>query len=146
MSISMWIKCFVIAGVLVVCSYFDMKEKKVPVVSILLGTAAVIVLNIVGGEMSFVSCLIGGTLGAILLLISRLTKNAFGVGDALLVLMIGLGSGIYQTTLVLFYGLLVTAFVSAVLLFLKRVKRKTELPFVPFLLIGYVGVMISWQL
>lgn len=145
MSTSMWVKCFVIVGVLMVCSYFDIKEKKVPLACILIGIAVTVIINMVGKDISLVASMIGATLGILLIIMSRLTKNALGMGDALLVLMIGLGTGIYQTALALFYGLFVTAVVSAVLLCMKRVKRKTEMPFVPFLLIGYVGVILSWQ-
>lgn len=146
MSTSMLMKCVVMIGILMICSYFDLKEKKIPVIAVLLGIIAITVLNVIGRDISLPACLIGTVFGGLLLLISRLTKNALGMGDALLVLMIGAGMGIYQTALVLFYGLLVTAVVSAILLCMKRVKRNTEIPFVPFLLIGYVGVILSWQI
>lgn len=146
MSTSMLVKCVVMIGILMICSYFDLKEKKIPVIAVLLGIIAITVINVIGQDISLPACLIGTVFGGLLLLISRLTKNALGMGDALLVLMIGAGMGIYQTALVLFYGLLVTAVVSTILLCMKRVKRNTEIPFVPFLLIGYVGVILSWQI
>ena len=98
-----------------------------------------------GRDMGISACLIGMTLGAVLVAVSKWSKEALGIGDALLILMIGMGMGIYQTALVVFYALFVTSVVCAVLLMMKRVGKKTRIPFVPFLLLGYVGVILSWQ-
>ena len=107
--------------------------------------AAILIANMVGKDMGISACLIGMTLGAVLVAVSKWSKEALGIGDALLILMIGMGMGIYQTALVVFYALFVTSVVCAVLLMMKRVGKKTRIPFVPFLLLGYVGGILSWQ-
>ena len=140
-----WIKSAIIVTVLLGCSYYDVKEKRVPLAWILAGMAAILIANMIGKDMGISACLIGMTLGAVLVAVSKWSKEALGIGDALLILMIGMGMGIYQTALVVFYALFVTSVVCAVLLMMKRVGKKTRIPFVPFLLLGYVGVILSWQ-
>ncbi len=138
------IKIMVVVGVLVLCAYGDIREKKVSVYMILAGIGGTIILNILGKDISLVNALLGAALGIVLIVVSKLTKGALGTGDAMLTVMIGLSIGLFNTMLALFYALLITSVVSVILLLLKRVKKQTAMPFVPFMLLGYLGVIFSW--
>lgn len=133
----------VIIGILLMCSYTDIREKKVSIWIIIAGVQAVLVLNIIARDITMVNALLGATIGILLIGVSKLTKNAIGTGDAMLIIMIGLAIGMFHTLLALFYALLITAVVSAILLILRKIKKDSQMPFVPFILLGYLGVIFS---
>ena len=77
--------------------------------------------------------LAGAVPGAVLLLISLLTRGKIGEGDGICLLVCGLFVGITQTILITKTALLLAAAVSAVLLFTRRLRAQEQIPFVPFL-------------
>ena len=80
--------------------------------------------------------------GTALFLIALLTKQAVGYGDCLLLLITGIFLGPERTILQFFISLLLAGGFSILLLVLQKKGRRENLPFAPFLLAGYVGVLI----
>lgn len=78
-------------------------------------------------------------MGIVLLLFSMGTENSLGLGDVWVIFALGcmLENELYILTLLL--ALLFSAFFSAGMLILKKAGKETEIPFVPFLLLGYLG-------
>ena len=72
------------------------------------------------------------------LLVSRITRSAFGQGDALIIGSIGLYLGFIHASAVLFYAFLIGGIISLILIFMKKVSRQTPLPFAPFLAAGFL--------
>lgn len=68
-------------------------------------------------------------------LILLLRREMLGVGDMKLLLLCGIYAGSASVG-VLIRGMIAAFFVSLVLLLLKKATTKSELPFVPFLLLG----------
>ena len=66
------------------------------------------------------------------------TRQAIGYGDGLVVCVCGLYLGMGQTFAMLFYALLFCSVVSAVMLVCKKRTYKTGVPFVPYLIAGYL--------
>ena len=56
--------------------------------------------------------------------------------------IIAIVTGIKKATSVFFTALMFVSIISGVLLIIKRLKRKDTIPFIPFIFISYVGVMI----
>lgn len=81
--------------------------------------------------------------GLSLLLISYVMKGQVGRADAYLMCIVGALLGIGKGISILFYALLLAGSVSLVLLVLRKVKRDTKLPFVPFLFGGYLLSVIQ---
>lgn len=81
-------------------------------------------------------------MGTVFLLVSRWTKEAVGYADSWLIFILGLGLGIRKLLIVLSVAFFCSGILAAVLLFQKQ-KRKKEIAFIPFLLVGYLGV-IGW--
>ena len=80
---------------------------------------------------------------ALFILISRLTRSAIGIGDALIIGAIGLCLGFYHTFAVVIFALLLGGIISIILFLLKKVTRQTTLPFAPFLTAGFlVSILI----
>ena len=94
------------------------------------------ILTDVGKSMVFI---MGALMpGVFLLMLGRVTGQAVGYGDGLLLLTCGLYLG-GRTAGILFVGGLFLLFpVSLYLLISGMAKRKTQLPFAPFLLTAFV--------
>lgn len=77
--------------------------------------------------------------GVIFLILSILTEGKIGMGDAwVLIAMAAMLKP--QTYLIsLMIGLLLASAYSGYLMLVKKRKKTTEIPFLPFLLLGYLG-------
>lgn len=138
MSITEWIVLGVLAGF----SVYDLKWKKVVVWAVLLSGVFVLVYRIVSG--AGISELLAGLVpGLVLLLVSRCTRESIGIGDGLVLCVLGLFCGLRQVLAVLGMALVLSAALAMVLLVLKKAGRKTELPFLPCLFAGYL-LCVLW--
>ncbi len=121
---------------LVVLSIQDIKTKRIGIIPIL----AMMLILIVFARMrdTGIKELVLGILpGAAAALISVITRGKIGMGDALLIIALGIGCGFDMTLEIWMASLLLGAVVGIAMLALKKANRKTELPFVPFLLVGF---------
>lgn len=131
-----------ILSLLTACAYTDIRSRELSL-KLMLG------FGIVETGLLLCRCFSDGMqlpwgmlVGLGLLLISYFTKGAVGDGDAILIMLTGLLLNL-RTNLILFTGASVMAAVYGMLLLrLKGMDRKTEMPFVPFLLITYVGMIV----
>lgn len=112
-----------------------------------------IVIGVVGlciqfcNEEGFSYSNLGGmVLGAGVMILSRVTGGSIGMGDGLLLLVTGIYLGAERNMALFFTGLLYAAFWSLGLIVLGKGKRKREIPFVPFLLAGYITVLIGGKI
>lgn len=83
--------------------------------------------------------LLGLIPGILLVAVSKATREALGMGDALLMLVLGMYLGLWAAVEVLFAAMFLAAIWAGALLFVKKKGRDYEFPFVPFLLLAYVG-------
>lgn len=98
-------------------------------------------LRIFRGE--FRELLAGLIPGALLLGAAWLTKEAMGYGDGLVELALGAVLGWRAAVQVLMGAFLLAAVFCAAALALRRVGRKSELPFLPFFLAAYLLLLLS---
>lgn len=87
--------------------------------------------------------LAGAGVGGCFLLLSKVTKEGIGYGDNWGILILGIYLGVWNLL-----GLLLGAFVlllpAGMILFMTgRCKRRTSLPFYPFLTGGYILVLLT---
>lgn len=123
-------------------SLIDLRYKKIsiPIVLIYLGMG--VLWRIAFCKADFLSILLGMALGVFLILVSKLCKGAIGMGDGILLIVTGCMLGIQKNFELFFGGLLGAALVSLFLIVIKKVKKNYEIPFIPFLFLAYVGMMI----
>lgn len=130
----------VVLTFLAIGTYFDLRFKKIPFYLILAFiTAGVIYVVWVGDYMNFMRYM-GVLTGVCFCVISILSRQAVGMGDALMFLVLGWCLGFYQLLLLLFFSFCLSAVCSLILLAMKRVDKKTEIPFLPFLYLVFGGM------
>ena len=78
-------------------------------------------------------------IGAVFLAASVITRGALGMGDGWILLALGCMPGTMAYLRTLGIGLFLSAVISAILLTVFHRNRKTEIPFIPFLFLGYAG-------
>ena len=71
--------------------------------------------------------------GAVLLWIGFISANAIGYGDGLMMFMVGPLFGVERMVEGMLLAFFVSAIVSILLIVLRKVNRKTTIPFIPFL-------------
>lgn len=142
MSLGFWIY---ISAVLLVGSVYDYKYYKLPVWLLSFGMAGG-VIGIAYGYFAegmplfeVLSCIFPGIVSLIL---SYITREQIGYGDGVLLLAIGGCLGLEKTVWIVFAGLLGSFLISVFLIIFQKAEKGRRLPFVPFLCVGTVLVMI----
>lgn len=129
-------------GYLCVLAVIDIKFRRLPVSILALGILYACGFQIITGNVSAVQSLAGAGVGICFLGISKVTEEAFGYGDSLLILMLGICLGLWNLMFLLINAFLLSAVISVIALLARKFHRKTQIPFVPFLAMGYGILMI----
>ena len=103
-----------------------------------------IVCRLLAGKIYPMEMLLGAGIGLIFIGISKMTKEALGYADSLLIVTLGILLGIKKLLLVLWIAFSLAAVFSAIGLLLKKFSRQLAFPFLPFLTISYAGVVIFY--
>lgn len=142
MEIQQHVLELVLGVLLFVCAIMDIKYKKISL--ILLGTVFVGMLIILPfrKEISMIEGLCGILVGGSLFGINKVTRGQIGIGDACLFCVTGVCLGFWDNMGLLLYSLFFASIFSAFLILIKKVGKKYTIPFAPFVLLGFVGVMM----
>lgn len=133
----------VLLGMLGLYAVEDIRKKKISARYLWIFGAAGIAVNMIQRSLSVSGMLLGAAVGLALVAVSLLTRGNIGLGDGLLLMTAGIflgGSGALE---LLFLSLLYAALVSLGMLAFRRWKRKREIPFVPFLFLGYLTMVLE---
>lgn len=123
-------------------AYEDVKHRKIEWKSVLSFGAAGIFLQSGTGLEGLKEALFGMVPGVLLLLVAKLSREAVGYGDGFLVTAAGIYAGLQKTFELLLGAVIAAAVYGTLMLVRRKADRKTELPFVPFVLFSYVGGML----
>jgi len=134
----------------------DLRKKTLHNGGLLLGAGVVLLLFVLDGvcsgvlpdallsEGSFPWKRLWGILPGIGVLgLSSVLRGDIGKGDGYILCICGVALGLEQNMALLFYGIFLAGGVAMILLAIRKVKRNTKLPFVPFLFAGYLLVLIQ---
>lgn len=127
---------------LLVCSIQDIRDKKLSVFLIFLGFICLFPFSLVFDKVSIYNRLGGLLLGLFLIAMTYITRGQIGIGDGLFIMVIGVCFGFGISSTMLIYGLVLSALISLCMILLRKGKRDTRIPFIPFLFLGYLGVLI----
>lgn len=150
-SYSIWkiLRYLVLTAALFSIAWIDQKSKRIPnqLLKILL-TVRVILLVFEWlaypelGLAVLISIVSGALIGGGLFLLAHfISKGGVGMGDVKLFMVIGLYMGSGSIMAAVFLSVMASALYSIVMLLLKKIKLKEEIPFAPFIFIGTVLTM-----
>ena len=122
-------------------SFLDIRKREISIpVTLMFGLAGGAYSIKTGRTMT--DYLIPAAIGIFILACSILTRGQVGMGDGWLLMALGCMMRMESYIQMACIGMLLAAACSGVLLLVFRKSRKTEIPLVPFLLLGYVGGMV----
>ena len=136
---------------LILLSFFDIRSRQLPVSLLFSIVPFIIFYHVVGTKIStafsfLTPCtlslplIVAGILvGIFFLFLSKVTHEAFGYGDSILILLLGSILGLWNLLSLLIIAFSLAASFSIFMLILKRFSRKSAFPFVPFLTVAYIG-------
>lgn len=126
---------------LFVAAFIDYRKREIPIFLPIVGFVPAITISLIAKTPTLLELALGIAVGAIALLLGKLTKQAIGYGDGLILICTGAALGFAKNLIMLAIALIIAACVCALLMFVKRKKKKDSVAFIPFLLSGYVVTM-----
>jgi leader peptidase (prepilin peptidase) / N-methyltransferase len=132
----------VVLTVLAICGVEDLRSMKIHLLPVCAGLVLGLLLAFAEMERyrDFFYLLLSLLPGASLLTFSFLTREAIGVGDGLLFLMIGSLLGLEESLILLTLSLMLSLF-AALGIWIKKKSKKAMFPFVPIVLLSYVFML-----
>lgn len=123
-------------------SYFDLKNQKIPLWYLCLFGLVGVFGNVLF-DYQEISRIFGGILiGGSLLAVGWLTKEEFGYGDGIGVMILGIFEGWKKLFPVLLLAFLLSSIWGIFQLFYRKCSKKETIPFFPFLFISFMGGII----
>lgn len=127
---------------LLINTYWDMKKREILLWSIFLFGSLGVGLMLAFKITTLPSGICGMLFGVAIIGCAYITRQAIGYGDGMVIAVCGIYLGFLQVFVMVFYALLICCAVSAVLIAAKKCTYKTYVPFLPYLLAGYVCVIL----
>lgn len=141
------IESVIVIFFLVLGSIWDVKKKSVPYMYLLLWGIVALVYLISNSLIKkngdiWITMLFGIIPGIVCLLISYVSREQIGYGDGWAILLMGALLGISRVMKLLLAAFSLLTVIAIVLLITKKAKRKSTIPFIPFLFLGYLMVFL----
>ena len=121
-------------------SYFDMKNREIPINYLVIFGGLGIAANVIWKYQPIFEVLAGGCIGVVFLTVGWMTKEALGYGDGWALVILGIMKGWYELIPVVFGAFLLSSVYGIGRLIGLKASRDETIPFYPFLLIAFVGV------
>jgi len=137
----MWMK--VLLGLfLMLLSVLDLKEKRISGFFLVCGsvlTGILLWFQIRQGSIGWIEIFLGMLPGLFLLAVAWLSKGA-GYADGIVLIWLGCLYGYKNGLLFLGSSLFLLALLSIVLLMFRKVKRNSQIPYIPFLTASFLFI------
>lgn len=137
------IGCLLTALLLIIESTSDIKRKEINLKLLAVFFVAGIVLFLMSSKHNWLLFVGGIAEGAALLLVSYATREGIGLGDGFLLICTGALLGAKNNLIMFFVACFLCSIWSAILIFFKKAGRKTRIPFVPFLIPGFIVMCLA---
>ena len=121
---------------LAIISFFDLRTGRIPNFLTYGFFAAMLFYNIFKLPSKIPNHLLSALFFFIIFLITALATKGLGLGDVKLAAVMGYTSGLFKTSIILFFACLSGITIFLVLKVLKREHK--QLPFAPFVTAGYI--------
>ena len=125
-----------------ITSFDDIRTRQVQLLEIIVFAVIGIIFNLYDRTNSLASIIGGVLIGVAVLLFSILTNEKIGKGDAYIIMVTGLYLGFMNTLVLLWISSIFAAVIGMIILRKYDNSMQKELPFVPFLLLGYISICV----
>lgn len=122
----------------------DYKSKKIPLWPIVTVLCVGILNLFLQYGRDWKSILGGAGMGAAICILSKATGNRIGMGDGLVITVIGIFMGVKLTFICMSGAFFLASLVALFLLFIKKAGRKDKMPFIPYIFAAYI-ILIYMQ-
>lgn len=133
----------VMLGFLTYCGILDWKTREIPMWLLTLYSGVSVGLTFLLREERLGSIIVGFGIGVIFLLVSKMTKEAVGYGDSWIITILGVYLGGQRLIWTLFLSSFFAGLVALFLLWKNKWKGGSSLPFVPFLAVSFLAVVLA---
>ena len=138
-----WTLCQLLFAVyMIVLMLMDIKWKKLSLAALMSGFIILTAGFLCGRNIHVMLLAAGAGVGIVFMVVRRVTEEAFGYGDSILILIMGGFIGFWNILSLLVAAFSMAALFSIFMLLRKKFHRKSAFPFVPFLTAAYIGGMI----
>ena len=130
--------------ILVITAYSDYKTKTISVRLIMIGYLLVMGASIIEAiilhklSVNVMDLFLSLSPGIAFFVVSRLLKGSIGMGDTLMVTLISIFVGYESAILIILISLLLASVFGMWKVIRSRISVKTSIPYIPFLLLGYI--------
>lgn len=141
----MWVETLfniIVGSVLLILSWDDIKSKTITIIKLGMFIPILVMQVFIGFTCSWIQIVGGILLGIGIIFLSYITQGKIGLADGVCITFLGAILGFIKVFMLVIVALFLVAGISIFLLALKKAKLKTELPFLPFLFLGYIGVLL----
>lgn len=132
----------IIGIMLFLCTIKDIKKKEISYIAVITGGIATLLIFLQWKDNSVWNQIGGSAVGIVMMAISKLSRGQIGMGDGIILIVTGMGLGMWNNISLLVYALFFAAVFSFTLMIGKKISKKDTIPFVPFLFLGYVSVLV----
>lgn len=122
---------------LFLCSVTDIRKRTISLPLSLLWLVFGILLTFFYIHQEPLTLILNLSTGLLLILLSVASKEAIGLGDALILIVASFFLSTYGTLYILFFAL-VLASIPCLILLIRHHNRKASIPFAPFISAGYI--------
>ena len=126
---------------LVIWTIEDLRFRKICLWQVVFVVSVGVIWQGIAGHLFTAEGIGGLMLGAGAVGFGLLTRDRFGMGDAMVILCLGLYLGGGKSLTVVMWGLLTASVVSLYLLWFRGKRKNYAIPFIPCLL---VGNLLTW--
>lgn len=124
-------------------AWTDIRKREISLISVLAAGIAGIVWSWQDGR-SLLQIGVPIVITLVFLMLSLATGGDFGMGDVWMILAFGMLAEAEEFIMDVCMGMLFAGVWSVILIVGMQKSKSTEIPFVPFLMAGYVGGLIIW--
>jgi len=133
----------VLTAILLSCGVLDLLRKRVYLWVLAAGGLITAACIFFCNDISLLNRLAGVAVGAGVILLSFLSGGKIGLADGILLCITGLGLGFWSNMELFCLALMLAAGLSIILLALRKADRKKSIPFIPFMLAGYLIMIFT---
>ncbi|MCI7107654.1 MAG: A24 family peptidase [Lachnospiraceae bacterium] len=120
----------------------DLRKKQISSWPMVFMGGVGVVLSFIGNAWNDWIAVLSFLPGCVTLLFAWITKESIGYGDGLVLLCLGCFLTAVQMVNLCMIAISIAGIVALFLLLIKKQNRKAQIPFVPFLFVGYVVLIL----